>query len=47
MFDMAHLHEDSLREYDELELCYLETGALFRLLTARACVLCKLHIYQF
>lgn len=26
MFEMAHLHEDSLREYDELELCYLETG---------------------
>ncbi|KAI3769242.1 hypothetical protein L6452_00343 [Arctium lappa] len=25
MFDMAQLHEDSLREYDELELCYLET----------------------
>ncbi|XWS09944.1 hypothetical protein CRYUN_Cryun39dG0033300 [Craigia yunnanensis] len=25
MFDMAHLHEDALREYDELELCYLET----------------------
>ncbi|KAL8171962.1 hypothetical protein V2J09_023766, partial [Rumex salicifolius] len=25
MFDVAHLHEDSLREYDELELCYLET----------------------
>ncbi|XP_071736624.1 trafficking protein particle complex II-specific subunit 130 homolog [Rutidosis leptorrhynchoides] len=25
MFEMAHLHEDSLREYDELELCYLET----------------------
>lgn len=26
MFEMAHLYEDSLREYDELELCYLETG---------------------
>ncbi|KAK2993008.1 hypothetical protein RJ640_004520 [Escallonia rubra] len=26
MFEMSHLHEDSLREYDELELCYLETG---------------------
>lgn len=26
MFEMAHLHEDALREYDELELCYLETG---------------------
>lgn len=26
MFEMAHLHEDSLREYDELEICYLETG---------------------
>ncbi|XP_010914497.1 trafficking protein particle complex II-specific subunit 130 homolog isoform X2 [Elaeis guineensis] len=26
MFEMAHLHEDSLREYDELELCYLETA---------------------
>ncbi|XP_059661539.1 trafficking protein particle complex II-specific subunit 130 homolog isoform X2 [Cornus florida] len=25
MFEMAHLHEDSLREYDELELCYSET----------------------
>ncbi|XP_042421059.1 trafficking protein particle complex II-specific subunit 130 homolog isoform X2 [Zingiber officinale] len=25
MFEMAHLHEDSLREYDELELCYIET----------------------
>ncbi|PWA48337.1 CLUB [Artemisia annua] len=25
MFEIAHLHEDSLREYDELELCYLET----------------------
>ncbi|XP_074319412.1 trafficking protein particle complex II-specific subunit 130 homolog [Silene latifolia] len=25
MFDVAHLHEDALREYDELELCYLET----------------------
>ncbi|KAJ0608475.1 putative trafficking protein particle complex subunit 11 [Helianthus annuus] len=25
MFEMSHLHEDSLREYDELELCYLET----------------------
>ncbi|GAB4846333.1 hypothetical protein Ancab_025339 [Ancistrocladus abbreviatus] len=25
MFEMTHLHEDSLREYDELELCYLET----------------------
>ncbi|KAK6154318.1 hypothetical protein DH2020_008566 [Rehmannia glutinosa] len=27
MFEIAHLHEDALREYDELELCYLETGA--------------------
>lgn len=27
MFEMAHLHEDALREYDELELCYLETGS--------------------
>lgn len=27
MFEVAHLHEDALREYDELELCYLETGA--------------------
>lgn len=26
MFEIAHLHEDALREYDELELCYLETG---------------------
>lgn len=26
IFEMAHLHEDALREYDELELCYLETG---------------------
>ncbi|CAI9088568.1 OLC1v1022920C1 [Oldenlandia corymbosa var. corymbosa] len=25
MFEIAHLYEDSLREYDELELCYLET----------------------
>ncbi|MBA0716558.1 hypothetical protein Golax_015378, partial [Gossypium laxum] len=25
MFETAHLHEDALREYDELELCYLET----------------------
>lgn len=25
MVEMAHLHEDALREYDELELCYLET----------------------
>ncbi|XP_022139450.1 trafficking protein particle complex II-specific subunit 130 homolog [Momordica charantia] len=25
MFEMAQLHEDALREYDELELCYLET----------------------
>ncbi|KAM1311019.1 hypothetical protein PS2_007524 [Malus domestica] len=25
LFEMAHLHEDSLREYDELEICYLET----------------------
>ncbi|CAH1447699.1 unnamed protein product [Lactuca virosa] len=25
MFEMAHLNEESLREYDELELCYLET----------------------
>ncbi|CAL0326577.1 unnamed protein product [Lupinus luteus] len=25
MFEMAHLDEDALREYDELELCYLET----------------------
>ncbi|XP_057450718.1 trafficking protein particle complex II-specific subunit 130 homolog isoform X2 [Lotus japonicus] len=25
IFEMGHLHEDALREYDELELCYLET----------------------
>ncbi|KAM7277867.1 hypothetical protein ACFE04_005001 [Oxalis oulophora] len=25
MFEMTHLYEDALREYDELELCYLET----------------------
>ncbi|KAI4322902.1 hypothetical protein L6164_022552 [Bauhinia variegata] len=25
IFEMAHLHEDALREYDELEICYLET----------------------
>ncbi|GAV91304.1 Foie-gras_1 domain-containing protein [Cephalotus follicularis] len=25
MFEMAHLYDDALREYDELELCYLET----------------------
>ena len=28
MFEMAHLHEDALQEYDELELCYLEAGDL-------------------
>lgn len=28
MFEMANLHEDGLREYDELELCYSETGLL-------------------
>lgn len=27
MFQMAHLHEDALREYDELELCYLDNAA--------------------
>lgn len=26
IFEMAQLHEDALREYDELELCYLETA---------------------
>jgi DNA-directed RNA polymerase specialized sigma24 family protein len=26
MFEMSSLHEDSLREYDELELCYSESG---------------------
>ncbi|KAF3336304.1 Trafficking protein particle complex II-specific subunit 130 [Carex littledalei] len=26
MFEMANLHEDALREYDELELCYSETA---------------------
>ena len=26
MFEMAQLHEDALREYDELELCYIESG---------------------
>ncbi|XP_044472800.1 trafficking protein particle complex II-specific subunit 130 homolog isoform X2 [Mangifera indica] len=25
IFEIAHLYEDALREYDELELCYLET----------------------
>ncbi|CAM8954601.1 unnamed protein product [Rhodiola kirilowii] len=25
IFEMAQLHDDALREYDELELCYLET----------------------
>ncbi|XP_022848389.1 trafficking protein particle complex II-specific subunit 130 homolog isoform X1 [Olea europaea var. sylvestris] len=25
MFEISHLHEDALREYDELELCYSET----------------------
>ncbi|KAI4333711.1 hypothetical protein L6164_018484 [Bauhinia variegata] len=25
IFEMARLHEDALREYDELEICYLET----------------------
>lgn len=39
MFEMAHLHEDSLREYDELELCYLETGFLeFLILTIGKCL---------
>ena len=27
MFEIAHLHEDALREYFELEICYTETGA--------------------
>lgn len=26
MFDVTNLYEDSLREYDELELCYSESG---------------------
>jgi hypothetical protein len=26
MFQMAQLEEDALREYDELEQCYLESG---------------------
>ncbi|PWA74846.1 trafficking protein particle complex II-specific subunit 130 [Artemisia annua] len=26
LFEMAHLYEDSLREYDELEIYYLQTG---------------------
>ena len=26
MFELSNLHEDSLREYDELELCYSESG---------------------
>ena len=26
MFEVTNLHEDSLREYDELELCYSESG---------------------
>ncbi|XP_031121150.1 trafficking protein particle complex II-specific subunit 130 homolog isoform X2 [Ipomoea triloba] len=30
MFEIAHLHEDALREYDELELCYLETVNMIR-----------------
>ncbi|KAJ8755105.1 hypothetical protein K2173_016835 [Erythroxylum novogranatense] len=30
MFEMAHLYEDALREYDELELCYLETVNMAR-----------------
>ncbi|KAK8503659.1 hypothetical protein V6N12_024831 [Hibiscus sabdariffa] len=33
MFEIAQLHEDALREYDELELCYLETvnmGGIYR-----------------
>ncbi|PIA49104.1 hypothetical protein AQUCO_01300153v1 [Aquilegia coerulea] len=30
MFEMTHLHEDSLRDYDELELCYWETAALVK-----------------
>lgn len=32
MFEMGNLHEDSLREYDELELCYSESG-LYQILT--------------
>jgi hypothetical protein len=36
LFEMAHLYEDALREYDELELCYLETGEnLLSLLLSR------------
>ncbi|XP_050218333.1 trafficking protein particle complex II-specific subunit 130 homolog [Mercurialis annua] len=30
MFEISHLHEDALREYDELELCYLETVNMVR-----------------
>nr|KAJ0209658.1 hypothetical protein LSAT_V11C400219500 [Lactuca sativa] len=26
MFEVPHLNEESLQEYDELELCYMETG---------------------
>ena len=26
MFEVTNLYEDSLREYDELELCYSESG---------------------
>ncbi|KAM6553553.1 hypothetical protein CsatB_014315 [Cannabis sativa] len=28
IFEIAHLHEDALREYDELEICYLETVSI-------------------
>lgn len=30
MFEVPHLNEESLQEYDELELCYMETGVVYR-----------------
>lgn len=43
IFEMAHLHEDALREYDELELCYLETGT-FLCLSWLISSSCKIHV---
>ncbi|KAF6138182.1 hypothetical protein GIB67_011022 [Kingdonia uniflora] len=39
MFEMAHLHEDALREYDELELCYLEAGILINFISLTAVII--------
>lgn len=30
MFEVPHLNEESLQEYDELELSYMETGVVYR-----------------